>query len=479
MENQSQETDARILLRYISTCADSRNPAPPMLVLRVALDMVDKFRTNPDTDKTAWDYIKEANATIQQTTKLDYYRMSPGYQVATAMYVILKSEGLKTMQEEALANDLLQVLIDRSHKNYYFKQEEAEQVIQEMIRFKQTAPPTINPLELFAEIGRGKNLAQVDWGVAFNEVVKYQHLFGKTFPYYLLLHTFLHVIPYPTWRVDVLGYLQNMAEKKLDEREAKIFVEEARYLIHIYMRMNGLFCNPIPKIWKDQPDMDELTVFIKDVQPEELVCIAQSIYDSREIVGQRIGMVQHILRLEKYSGRLLTTNSYDFCKCLYMAHGYRMLMMSGKEDFRELPTIDNLDCEFRNACFDIYIHLRAEQILQEQKHNNRRLYPPKIEDCYAQLADELAAQYQEMGQVIAANTPNFMARESLLLAMQFLAQYAKDKQIEKAHEAHISEQISQQVASSRSVIIQTPQVKIEKNFGQINSIENSDVNLNK
>lgn len=427
MDNESQETDARILLRYISTCADSRNPAPPMLVLRVALDMVEKFRTNPDTDKSAWDYIKEAHATIQQATKLDYYRMSPGYQVATAMYVILKSEELKTMQEEALANDILQVLLDRSHKNYYFKKEEAEQVIQEMIKFKKTAPPTINPLELFAEIGNGKNLAQVDWEVVFNEVVKYQHLFGKTFPYYLLLHTFLHVIPYPSWRVDVLGHLQDMAEKKMDERKAKEFVEEARYLIHIYMRMNGLFCNPIPKIWKDQPDMDELTVFIKDVQPEELVCIAQSIYDSREIVGQRIGMVQHILRLEKYDGCLLTTNSYDFCKCLYLAHGYRMLMMSGKEDFRELPTIDNLDCEFRNACFDVYIKLRSEQILQEQKHNNRRLYPPKIEDCYSQLADELAMQYQEMVQIIEESVPNFMARESLLLAMQFLAQYAKDK----------------------------------------------------
>ena len=53
MENQQQETDARILLRYISTCADPHNPAPPMLVLRVALDIVDKFRENPNTNKTA------------------------------------------------------------------------------------------------------------------------------------------------------------------------------------------------------------------------------------------------------------------------------------------------------------------------------------------------------------------------------------------------------------------------------------------
>ncbi len=404
MENnqtQNQDTDARILLRYISSCADIHNPVQPLLVLRIAINLVDELNEHPEQVLSAWDYIDKAMSIVtQHNPNQNYYRKTPGYQVAAAMYIMLRVNGLKKIQEEALANDLLQVLQERAKKNFNFDQQAVEQTIKDILQYKKTAPPTINPLELFAEIGRGKNLAQVDWEVAFNEVVKYQHLFGKTFPYYLLLHTFLHVIPYPTWRVDVLGYLQGMAEKKLDERKAKEFVEDARYLIHIYMRMNGLFCNPIPKIWKDQPDMDELTVFIKDVQPEELVCIAQSIYDSREIVGQRIGMVQHILRLEKYSGRLLTTNSYDFCKCLYLAHGYRMLMMSGKEDFHELPTIDNLDCEFRNACFDVYIKLRAEQILQEQKHNNRRLYPPKIEDCYAQLADELATQYQEMGRIV-------------------------------------------------------------------------------
>lgn len=429
MENtQTQETDARILLRYISACADSRNPAPPILVLRVALDMVDKFRTNPDTNKTAWDYIKEANSAIQQVTKLEYYRMSPGYQVATAMYVLLNTDGLKTVEEEALANDLLQVLIERSHKNFYFKQEEAEQVIQEIKQYKKTAPPTINPLELFAEIGKGKNLTQVDWKVALGEVVKYQHLFGKSYPYYMLLNTFLHVIPFPLYRVDVLGYLKNEAERQLSTEEAQEFINDADSLSHIYTRLNGLLANGVPKIWDDAPDMDELTVFIKHVTPEELVAIAQSVYDSREIIGQRIGMVQHILRLEKYNGKLFTINSYDFCKCLYMAHGYRMLMMSGKEDFRELPTIDNLDCEFRNACFDVYIKLRAEQIMLEQKHNNRRLYPPKLEDCYAQLADELEKQYNELSPIIEEGVPSFLARESLLIAMQFLAQYAKDKQ---------------------------------------------------
>lgn len=426
MENNQQETDARILLRYITSCADSHNPVPPMMVLRLAINLRDELKEHPEKVLSAWDYIDKAQAILQQQNPTqNYYRRSPGYQTAAALYILLCVDGLNTIQEEALANDLKQTL--QSRQNFRFVIEDVKKTIRDMKEYKKTAPPTINPLELFAEIGNGKNLAQVDWEVAFNEVVKYQHLFGKTFPYYLLLHTFLHVIPYPTRRVDVLGYLQDMAEKKLDERKAKEFVEEARYLIHIYMRMNGLFCNPIPKIWKDQPDMDELTVFIKDVQPEELVCIAQSIYDSREIVGQRIGMVQHILRLEKYSRRLLTTNSYDFCKCLYLAHGYRMLMMSGKEDFRELPTIDNLDCELRNKCFDVFIDLRLKQIKEEMKHDNRRLYPATDIDAYEVLSKQLQEEYAEIEQMAPVVIPNFMARESLVLAMQFLAQYTDDR----------------------------------------------------
>lgn len=474
MENnqtQNQDTDARILLRYISSCADIHNPVPPMLVLRVAIHLLENFRENLDNARTTWEYIDEAQAIIQKTTGLNYTRRSPGYQVVAAMYVMLRADGLKTIQEEALANDIALVLQDRAKKNFNFNQQAVEQAIQDIQQYKQTAPPTINPLELFAELAEGKNFAQVDWKVALNEVVKYQHLFGKTFPYYLLLHTFVHTIPYPTKRVDVLGYLQDAAEKYLPEVEAKEFVKDADYINHIYMRLNGLLWKgPAPKVWDDAPDMDELTLFVGDIHPEELVAVAQSIYDSREIVGQRIGMVQHILRHQKYIGQLLTTSSYDFCKCLYLAHGYRMLMMSGKEDFRDLPTIDNLDCEFRNACFDVYIDLRVKQILQELKRNNRRLYPAKEKEAYEELIKQLLAEYTQLEQAAPIIIPNFMARDSLLTAMDFLSQYAQDKQKTCDKPAVPTD--------TKQVIIQTPQVNIDRNYGQINSIENSDVSYN-
>lgn len=429
MENNQQDTDARILVRYIASCADPHNPVPPLQVLQVAIHLLDEFREHPEHVLSAWDFIDKAQQILQnQNPSQQYYRRTPGYQVVAAMYIMLKVDGLKTIEEEALANDIFQVLDERSRKNFHFDQQAVEQAIKDIQQYKKTAPPTINPLELFAEIADGKNLAQVDWKVALNEVVKYQHLFGKTFPYYLLLHTFVQGIKYPIKRIDVLGYLQTAAEKYLPEPEAKEFVDDAHYLNSIYLRLNGLLSNGLPKVWDNAPDMDELTLFVRYIEPTSLVAIAQSIYDSREIVGQRIGMVQHILRHEKYSGQLLTTNSYDFCKCLYLAHGYRMLMMSGKEDFRELPTIDNLDCELRNACFDVYIDLRVKQILQELKRDNRRLYPAKVEEAYDELIKQLTNEYTQMEQAAPMIIPNFMARDSLLTAMNFLAQYAQGKQ---------------------------------------------------
>ena len=78
--------------------------------------------------------------------------------------------------------------------------------------------------------------------------------------------------------------------------------------------------------------------------------------------------------------------------------------------------------------FDVYIDLRVKQILQELKRDNRRLYPAKEEEAYVELIKQLTNEYTQMEQAAPTIIPNFMARDSLLTAMNFLAQYAQDKQ---------------------------------------------------
>lgn len=77
--------------------------------------------------------------------------------------------------------------------------------------------------------------------------------------------------------------------------------------------------------------------------------------------------------------------------------------------------------------FDVFIDLHVKQIKEKMKHDNRRLYPATDIDAYEELSKQLQKEYAEIVQVAPIGIPNFMARESLLLAMQFLTQYTQDK----------------------------------------------------
>ena len=104
MENNQQDTDARILVRYIASCADPHNPVPPLQVLQVAIHLLDEFQEHPEHVLSAWDFIDKAQQILQnQNPSQQYYRRTPGYQVVAAMYIMLKVDGLKTIEEEAFS----------------------------------------------------------------------------------------------------------------------------------------------------------------------------------------------------------------------------------------------------------------------------------------------------------------------------------------------------------------------------------------
>lgn len=425
-EDPNQETDARVLLRYITTCADSHNPAPPMLVLKEAIALLDKFRSNPDDTKTAWDYIKEATEHLASATKNQYWRQTPGYQVAATMYILMRVDGFADIREESFANEIYKILIERH--NFNFNKDDVEMTITGMQKAKNAAPPTINPFVIVDELANSTVVSYADWLGLLSMLNKMMFLMGKSIPHYMVLHMFLTRIPDTMRRVDILGHLQDAAEQNWPKEQAEKFITQADYLVHIYKRIHTILIeHPIQKIWDDQTDMDELTMFIQYITPEEMVAIAQSIYDTKERLGQRIGMVQHILRHKKYIGKLVAIDSLSFCKSLYMAHGFCMLMKKGKEDFRELPSIDNLDCEFRNACFDVYINLRLALIKEKLKNDNRRLYPADNKEAYTILCKSLKEECDKVVPNAHLMWEDERAMDSMVAAMQLLSQYAEDK----------------------------------------------------
>ena len=180
--------------------------------------------------------------------------------------------------------------------------------------------------------------------------------------------------------------------------------------------------------------MDELALFVKDIRPYEMVAIAQSIYNSNEVLKEYMGIVPHILSHAKYINKLLTIESPDFCKNLYLAHGFCMRLKNGDNKKTELPSIDNFDCVFRNACFDVYIDLRIELIKNQLKQNNRRLYPADDEEAFAELCKCLKAEYALIKNNIDRIWKNEEVQDSMVTALQLLVQYADDKYIKFKHD---------------------------------------------
>ena len=469
METQPNDTDTRVLLRYIASCADASNPVPAMLVLREAIALLDKYPTSKEPILSAWDYIHKAHDALQFATNSTFWRQTPGYQVAATIYILLQVDGLKTAADEALANDIIRVLETR--KNFQFNMDEVNRTIEQMSQCKKDAPPFINPMDICDEIANGKNLADIDWNVLLKEIIKYKRIFDREYPYYLLLHGFMHIIPAAMRRVDVLGHLQDAAEACMPKEDAQQFVMEAGWLVRVYTRIHHLLIDyQMPDAWDDDPIMNEMALFIVHMNPEEIVAVAQSIYESYDLYNQRIGIVPHILRHKQFLGRLLTTDSVDFCRCLYLAYGFLMLLQSGTEDFRVLPSIDNLDLELRNKCFDVFIKLRIEQLMTQMKHNNRRLYPPTIKEGYTALITELEERLRNLEQ--NGDNYNKVAYDSLFNALSFLTQYTKDRQSEQETQ---SIQIAATNTTPKAIVAKN--VYIGTNNAPITSIDKSNVTI--
>lgn len=99
----------------------------------------------------AWDYIEEAQETLQDQTHKEFWRHTPGYQVAAVMYILLTlAKPCGDWRDEYLARNLANKIF--SQKNFNCTQEQADKIVQE-IRLK-TEPQlfTLQPIMPIEEI---------------------------------------------------------------------------------------------------------------------------------------------------------------------------------------------------------------------------------------------------------------------------------------------------------------------------------------
>ena len=150
---------------FIGRCSDEWNEVNPNLVLAEAKRLVNKMRQFEKPNMKAWDYIEEAQATLQEQEHREYWRHTPGYQVAAVMYILLTiAKPNNDWRDEYLAKNLAQKIFNQS--NFNCTKEQADRVVEEIRRLTEPQlfdnPQTI-PIE---EILKSASYVSVDDDVA-------------------------------------------------------------------------------------------------------------------------------------------------------------------------------------------------------------------------------------------------------------------------------------------------------------------------
>lgn len=427
MENERQETDAEKLLRFIAYSAGPSQPAPPMLVLQEALRILDFYRSHEGLPKpSAGQCIEIGQSDIQRMLRRYVSNKAIGCLVAAAIYVIIQTDSNKVVWENRLATDLYKTLTECNEIR--FDNVAVKRTIQEIQEYKRTAPPTFNPFAEFDEIAKGKNLARVDWKLLLSELDKYHKLFNKKFPFYLMLHGFLMQIPYPTYRADAISYLEDAAEQIFSPEKAKDFITEAGWLGTLYTIINNRGLNhPIKNRWAEA-DLNEFTMLMETITPQELVAISQSMVEARVITHVRCGFIPHILRHEKYMGKIVTESGLEFCRGLYNAEGLREWLISGEGDnYNQLPSLDTLDLEFINQCYDIFIDYHAQRI--KKSYTNIQQRDKKEYEYYRELLENLKHELSEIlsNKIEPEDGLSIKAHEALFARFRDLIKYVEQR----------------------------------------------------
>lgn len=376
MENKRQETDYQILRQFIYNHPGVSKTFTPDSMIRHALRYIDyiRYMTKLIYPHLQYQLLHEYTFHLNNRAPLND---RTNYLFAITVYILIKSEGPKTQNEQNLLLDIEKNVT--GNEEAYWVQKDIDEVIQQMQDFQKNGTKFYQPLDEFREIVDGKDLNSIDWTRLLREMIQFSKATGLDYPYYIVLHTFLIFIPDVTRRLDVLYKLRDVASLALDPKEATILVEESQWLVSVYQRLRLLLINhPLPTIWEYDTDFNELVLWMNDITPEELVALSQAIIDSRK-APKRYGVVAQVLKIPKYINQIITDSGLDFCRGLYLAIGDQQYVQSGVgEGYREMPTLDTQSIIFMNKCYQIFINYRIAQLretfIKEHQHDKPLSY---------------------------------------------------------------------------------------------------------
>lgn len=344
---------------------------------------------------------------------------------------------------------------------------------------------TKNPdiLQLMQDIDSGKiSLQNVDWEFQLKYLLLLCRLMPKKYPDVLLVWSILGQVEDPTTKMDIIGKLQSVAPVCFNDPFYEYdFINDCDCIYQVCLKAREYnLRNDIGRrhYWKDdRKDLNDLAHIFSDVMvdPQWMVGMIEEMKRS-ENDNRKHPMLEIVLRANRNIGRLSVDNIVDFAKRLYIAEGFRQMILSGQEDYRDIPTLEKFSWRLRNACFDIYINIRKEKIRDLLNQDNTRV----------DEADDMEAM-----QYMYKQESDVVEREKGLEAFQgspaYNAMWYPGKKIVedmitvfmKYLEKKINEIKKAEIAKQNVAPIYADHVSIADNHGTIQSIENSNVTINK
>lgn len=257
----------------------------------------------------------------------------------------------------------------------------------------ETVPDVV---QIMRDINAGKiRYIEVDWEQQIKAVLKLCKLMPTKFPYVIWLWGLLGEIEDPTIRMDIIDKMQSAAPKCFDDQfEAQRFIEECTCIYQICIRARAYNLRNdigIRHKWTDErKSLNDLAHIFSDkvVEPSLMVALAEEMYSSVQDGEKKHYMLTLVLRAPRSIGKLTIDNIVDFAKNLYIAEGFRQLLIEGKEDSLDVPTLETFNWKLRNACFDVYINLRKALIKEELEQDNTRVDGASDVECLEYLLEE-------------------------------------------------------------------------------------------
>ena len=236
------------------------------------------------------------------------------------------------------------------------------------------------------EINRGfYTVDDIDWEFMLVQIAFSSKYMGETENLIKIQTMLTPLFQYET-RIDVLKHIIDAAR----ENEPNWGIEY-ECLIPFYKKLQTLKNKGVikSKRWNTAFVVcDECAMFMKEGSPEELVAYSQSLIESKNNPTSSNPTWYQITRIYQFIDKLYTKDICEFLGYLYSAANYQQYLASEYEKYADMPTTFSFPVTLRNACFDIYIRLRAQQIKKDILQEETLLKVPTPEELLQILVNE-------------------------------------------------------------------------------------------